>query len=113
MLLVAGSLFGDAVLDRIGELAYGARLALSVALVAPLAFLMGFPMPTAMATLASLGKQPMFLWAWGINGCASVIGAALVPVLAASFGLASVLQVSAAAYLVALPCFFAVSRQES
>ena len=68
-------------------------------------------MPTAMTTLARLGKQPMFLWAWGINGCASVIGAAAVPVLATAFGLASVLQVSAAAYLLALPCFFAVSRK--
>ncbi|MBI2718874.1 MAG: hypothetical protein HYX36_08935 [Rhizobiales bacterium] len=110
LLLLAGSLFGDAVLDWIGGFSYAARLALSVALVAPVAFLMGFPMPTAMTTLARLGKEPMFLWAWGINGSASVIGAAAVPVLATSFGLASVLQVSAAAYLLALPCFFAVSR---
>ena len=32
-----------------------------------------FPMPTAMTTLGWLGKDHMFLWAWGINGCASTI----------------------------------------
>ncbi len=48
---------------------------------------MGFPMPTAMTTLGRLGKQHMFLWAWGINGCFSVIGAAIVPIVATSFGL--------------------------
>ena len=111
LLLFAGSFFADAALDWIGGFAYGVRLLLCIGLVAPVAFLMGFPMPTAMTTLARLGKQPMFLWAWGINGCASVIGAAAVPVLATAFGLASVLQVSAAAYLLALPCFFAVSRK--
>ena len=44
----------------------------------------------------------MFLWAWGINGCFSVIGAALVPIVATSFGLPAVVLVGAIAYLVAL-----------
>ena len=91
-------------------MAYGWRLALCILLVAPAAFLMGFPMPIAMTTLGRLGKQSMFLWAWGINGCASVIGAALVPVLATSFGISSVLQVSAIAYIVAIPCFFVLTQ---
>jgi hypothetical protein len=50
----------------------------------------------------------MFLWAWGINGCFSVIGAALVPIVATTFGLSIVLAISGAAYLLALPSFFAV-----
>ena len=74
----------------------------------PPAFLMGFPMPTAMTTLGRLGKDHMFLWAWGINGCFSVIGAALVPIIATSFGLPAVVLVGAIAYLVALPAFFSV-----
>lgn len=105
-LLICGSLFADPLLNWIGGMGYGWRLALCILLVAPAAFLMGFPMPIAMTTLGRLGKQSMFLWAWGINGCASVIGAALVPVLATSFGISKVLQVSAACYLVAIPCFF-------
>jgi hypothetical protein len=110
VLLLMLAFLSDYVLDWIGGFAYAARLFLCIALVAPPAFLMGFPMPIAMASLARLGKQPMFLWAWGINGCASVIGAAAVPVIAVSFGLSHVLLVSAFAYLLALPCFFAVSR---
>ena len=110
VLLFTGSIFADPVLDWIGGLNYGWRLVLGMLLVAPAAFLMGFPMPIAMTTLGRLGKHSMFLWAWGINGCASVIGAALVPVLATTFGIGSVLQVSAAAYLLAIPCFFVLTK---
>ena len=69
---------------------------------------MGMPMPVAMATLASLRKETMFLWAWGINGCFSVIGAALVPIVSTAFGLSGVLELGAAAYLLAIPAVFAV-----
>ncbi len=95
-------------LDWIGQYNYGLRLVFCFALIAPPAFLMGFPMPTAMASLARLGKEHMFLWAWGINGCFSVIGAAAVPLVATAFGLSSVLFVAAGAYLLALPAFYAV-----
>ena len=78
------------------------------ALIFPPAFLMGFPMPIAMTSLARLGKDHMFLWAWGINGCFSVIGAALVPIIATSFGLNAVLMIAGVAYLLAMPAFFAV-----
>ena len=59
-----------------------ARCCSASLLIFPPAFLMGFPMPTAMTSLARLGKDHMFLWAWGINGCFSVVGAALVPIIA-------------------------------
>ena len=107
-LLVAYGLFLHVPLDVIGTYPYGLRLLFSFLLVFPPAFLMGFPMPTAMATLAYLRKDTMFLWAWGINGCFSVIGAALVPIVATAFGLSSVLFVGAGAYLIAIPAFFAV-----
>ena len=35
----------------------------------------------------------MFIWAWGVNGCFSVIGAAAAPVIATNFGLAAVIEV--------------------
>lgn len=98
----------DFALDWIGTLPYALRILLCLLLLMPPAFLMGFPMPTAMTTLGRLGKDHMFLWAWGINGCFSVIGAALVPIVATSFGLPAVVLVGAVAYLVALPSFFSV-----
>ena len=110
VILIGYSLFIDRALNAIGTLPYLARLGWCFALIAPPAFLMGFPMPTAMTTLGRLGKDHMFVWAWGVNGCFSVIGAALVPVLATSFGLATVLSVSGIAYLIAIPAFFAVLR---
>ncbi len=70
-------------------------------------------MPVAMTSLGQLGKEQMFIWAWGINGCFSVIGAALVPVISTSFGLDSVLTVSGLAYLLAGITFFAVLRPVS
>src|SRR5262249_917455 len=107
-LLIGYGLFLARVLDLIGPLPYWPRLLFCFALIFPPAFLMGFPMPTAMTSLARLGKDHMFLWAWGINGCFSVIGAALVPIVATSFGLPAVVLVGAVAYLVALPAFFSV-----
>ena len=86
-LLIGYGLFLDRVLDLIGTLPYALRLVCCFALILPPAFLMGFPMPMAMTSLARLGKDHMFLWAWGINGCFSVIGAAIVPIVATSFGL--------------------------
>ncbi|SKA02032.1 Predicted spermidine synthase with an N-terminal membrane domain [Enhydrobacter aerosaccus] len=100
----------DYALDWVGTLPYLLRIALCLLLLLPPAFLMGFPMPTAMTALGRLGKDHMFLWAWGVNGCFSVIGAALVPIVATSFGLPAVVLVGAIAYLVALPAFFSVLK---
>ncbi|HEX4297125.1 MAG TPA: hypothetical protein VHZ56_03815, partial [Devosia sp.] len=99
----------NSILDVIGAYPYALRLVCCFALTAPPAFLMGFPMATAMTWLARLNKEHMFVWAWGINGCFSVIGAAAVPLIATSFGLSAVLEASAVAYVVAIPAFFAVT----
>jgi spermidine synthase len=107
-LLILYALFIDQALDAIGSLPYWARLVCCFAIVAPPAFLMGFPMPTAMTTLGRLGKSHMFIWAWGVNGCFSVIGAAAAPVVATNFGLGAVIVVAGSAYLLALPGFFGV-----
>lgn len=108
VLLASYGFATDRILDLIGALPYGVRLILCFLLIAPPAFLMGFPMATAMTTLSRLGKDHMFLWAWGVNGCFSVIGAAIVPIIATSFGLTSVLLTASLAYLLAIPAFFAV-----
>ena len=109
-LLVAYGLLLDPILDWIGAFPFVLRLLLCFLLVAPPAFLMGYPMSTAMTSLTRLGKDHLFVWAWGINGCSSVIGAAAVPIIETTLGLPAVLEVSALAYLVAIPTFFAVLR---
>jgi hypothetical protein len=109
-LLFAYSVWLSPVLNAIGGLPYALRLVCCFALIAPPAFLMGFPMATGMGILSRLGKDQVFIWAWGVNGCFSVIGAALVPVVATSFGLAVVIATAGAAYLLAIPSFSGLLR---
>ncbi|OYT90451.1 MAG: hypothetical protein CFE43_18195 [Burkholderiales bacterium PBB3] len=109
-LLVAYSVLLNPILNAIGGLPYAVRLVCCFALIAPPAFLMGFPMATGMGVLTRLNKEHMFLWAWGVNGCFSVIGAALVPLVATSFGLAAVIALAGGAYLMAIPAFFGLLK---
>jgi hypothetical protein len=74
-----------------GALPAAGRLGLAVVLVAPLGFLMGFPMPAGLSRLGR-GAQALIPWAWGVNGFASVVAAPLATALAmrSGFGLAGV-----------------------
>src|SRR5690606_33805274 len=50
------------------------KIAISLVLIAPLAFFMGMPFPLGLSRVA--GEAPAFIpWAWGINGFASVVSA--------------------------------------
>jgi hypothetical protein len=110
VMLMGFGLLLDRPLAWIGGLSNGWRILFCLILVFPPAFLMGIPMPIGMNSLARLGKNEMFLWAWGINGCFSVIGAAVVPIIAASFGIGTVLLASAGLYLLAIPALIALLR---
>jgi hypothetical protein len=44
-------------------------------------------------------------WAWGINGCASVLSAVLATLLAMNIGLTTVMLIAIALYLVAAVTF--------
>jgi hypothetical protein len=109
-LLIAYSLLLSPALGAIGGLPYAWRLVCCFVLIAPPAFLMGFPMATGMGILTRLHKEQMFLWAWGVNGCFSVIGAALVPIVATAFGLTAVIAAAGGAYLLAIPAFFGLLK---
>ena len=110
MLLFAYGRGLDPILDAIGAYPYGWRLFFCFILIAPASFLMGFPMATGMMWLARLGKERLFVWAWGINGCFSVIGAVLVPIIATAFGMSAVFAASGIAYLIAIPGLFMLLR---
>lgn len=81
-------------------IAFAGRIGLSVALIAPLAFLMGMPFPLALARLS--GRAPALVpWAWGLNGCASVLSPLLATLLAVHFGFSAVMALAAALYVAA------------
>ena len=61
------------------------KIIIALALIAPLAFLMGFPFPLALAALGDQARE-LIPWAWAINGCASVLAAVIATLLAIQFG---------------------------
>jgi hypothetical protein len=74
------------------------RIGVVVSLLAPLAFAMGIPFPTALQYLA-LRSPGLVPWAWGINGSASVIAAAGTPLLGSEIGFSGLVLVAACSYL--------------
>lgn len=88
-----------------------ARALLGLAGIAPLAFAMGMPFPLGLARLARIA--PAFVpWAWGINGCASVISAIAALLLAMAFGLRATLLIALALYVFA-PWVWRARRETS
>jgi hypothetical protein len=65
--------------------------------IVPSAFAMGLPFPLGLARLAR--SSPAFVpWAWGLNGCASVIAAIAALLLAMTVGLRATLLCALALY---------------
>jgi spermidine synthase len=105
LLLIVYAMNLDVLLAGIGMWSYAGRVCVCLALLFPLAFLMGFPFTLGMGSLAALNKERFFVWAWGINGSFSVVGSVLVPVLSVLFGLSVCLFSAALLYLLAAPAF--------
>jgi len=80
------------------------KIAASVGLTAPLAFLMGMPFPMG---LSELGRhsESLIPWAWGVNGCASVISAVAATLVAIHFGFTIVMVMALLFYLAAYLSF--------
>ncbi len=77
-----------------------ARIAVSILLIAPLAFMMGMPFPLGLRIVSE--SAPAFVpWAWGINGFASVLAAVLATLLAIAFGFTFVIGLAIVLYLLA------------
>lgn len=77
------------------------RIALSLALLAPLGVLLGMPFPAGLRLTGQTVPQ-LVPWAWGVNGFFTVIGTVSALILGMAFGFKVVLAVAAACYLVAL-----------
>ena len=77
---------------------FGGRLALTTVMVGTLSFFLGWPFPIGLREIS--GRFPSLVpWAWGINGCASVIGAVLGKMISMSVGLRMTMLVAALLYL--------------
>lgn len=77
-----------------------AKIALTLVCIAPLAFCMGLPFPLGLARVAR--QMPdMLPWAWGINGCTSVLSPILATILAMHYGFTFVVGLALALYILA------------
>jgi hypothetical protein len=89
-----------AMFERLLPLPDAARIAISIALIAPVAFAMGVPFPSALARLAPRASA-LIPWAWGVNACASVVAAVLATVLAIHLGFTVIVVMAAVLYAIA------------
>lgn len=93
-----------ALLPSLMRLSDGLRIALAAGFIAPLALAMGIPFPLALASVSQ--RAPSLVpWAWGVNGCASVVGAALATLLAMHLGFTAVVLAALALYALAVRLF--------
>jgi hypothetical protein len=90
--------------DQLIHLGMAVRIVITTLLIAPLAFCMGIPFPLGLSQVAA--KAPEFIpWAWGINGCASVLSAVSATLLAIQFGFTMVVLAALLLYLLAARLF--------
>ena len=75
------------------------KIAVSIGLIAPLAFFMGMPFPLGIDRLQRHHPH-LIAWAWGINGYASVVSAILATCLAIAFGFNVVILLAVGIYLI-------------
>jgi hypothetical protein len=77
-----------------------ARILSVFVIIAPLAFVMGMPFPLGLAMLQQT-RPHLMPWAWGINGCASVLSAILAVLLAIDIGFNGVMLFAVVLYFIA------------
>jgi hypothetical protein len=111
VVIIAG-LVTPAVLDATDGATTPARIATAVALLAPLALVMGMPFAVGMRAAAGVPLAPT-AFLWGINGAASVCASVLAVVTALFFGIAAAFWFGATTYALAVASMVVISRQAS
>ncbi len=100
--LIALSAFGlQPLLRALIDLPFAARVAVTVALLAPAGICLGMAMPIGLRRLDALHPAGV-PWAWGVNGAASVLASVLGIWIAITAGFAVTTLVALACYLAAL-----------
>jgi hypothetical protein len=110
-LIVVYPLLLGPVSELVLSLPAGGRLGLTVAIIAPLGYLMGLPFAGGLRVVESY-EPGLVPWAWAINGSFSVISSVLAVMVALSLGFSAVLWLGAAAYAGALVSFGALFRRD-
>lgn len=83
------------------------RIGISVAVIMPLGFLLGFAFPTGLRLVEKVDRQPT-PWFWGINGATSVLASVLGVMFSMALGINVTMLFAAACYLLLIPTSFAL-----
>ena len=97
-------LFFEKILSITAGLPFEARVIAGGLLISPLALCMGMPFPLALSSLNQHAKE-MVPWAWGINGCSSVISTMGATLLAIHLGYSTVILIAVILYVFVLLVF--------
>ena len=81
------------IFERLLALPDAAKIAIALLLIAPLAVFMGMPFPLGLGHVGAR-SEAFIPWAWGINGCASVLSAILAALLAMHVGFTGVVTIA-------------------
>jgi hypothetical protein len=87
------------------------RIAVSVIMLLPLGFMMGMPLPMAVARLGQVEPRGI-PWAWGMNGFFTVFGGFLSVILAVLYGFKMVLAMGFLIYVLAMVMYGRIRTPE-
>lgn len=110
LVLISYSLLLNPLLKIGLSLPFYIKILLSFFIIAIPGFIMGMPFPMGLKMTNSMEKTHI-PWAWGINGCVSVISAGLAAILAIELGYNSVLLFGAVGYFIAMLSLFLFQRE--
>ena len=100
VLIIAYAFILGFVLDQTVGWSFIGKLLITVLAISIPAFFMGMPFPMGLQ-LVNEKHEDQVPWAWGINGCVSVISTSLATIIAVEFGFTIVMFLAALAYFVA------------
>jgi hypothetical protein len=95
-----------ALVGRLVGLPLAARIAIAVAILAPVSLLLGVPFAYGIRRASERSPQ-IVPWAWGVNGCASVVGSIATVILSMAVGFAATLAIAAGIYALAFASLLA------
>jgi hypothetical protein len=101
IILVAHAFLLTPILQNTISWHLGGKVLVAFVIIALPAFLMGMPFPIGLRFLSHRNEEAV-PWAWGINGCLSVISAALATIVAVEIGFVWVMGMAALAYGISL-----------
>ena len=86
------------------------RIAVSLAVLMPAGFLMGFAFPTGMKMVDAISREPAARF-WGINGATGVLASTLAVMIAIAMGINVTMMLAGACYLLLVPAALALLRR--